>query len=479
MAQSGAVGTGNARFAALRTYGPNAENQPPLWETATFQLDVGSSFPDFFGAPAVAANGRIYIADTLGRVLRFNGTTPLMEGPWPTLGGGNRHAATPLAYNWNITSLASYYSSSGNSVTLESIDNGGRTVGLSTAQGYANTPSVWAPLYPTVLNMGGYAGGAVASDSQGNVIGYYGSGTSSRARFWLKGIYAPSVSPFTLPQPTAPAGYSTFTGWYATAIAENVGVGGTTANVGTVIGYALNSTQVAVVRWVFDITTGLWQAAVVTGPDSKLAYALAGGISGWAVGKTKFETTVGAPYRAFRLNPNSSTFNASTDDLGTLADVSSARSFTKASEALEIREGYGIVGRSQNADGVWRAFFITFDANATSNPMITETAALAGLLAPGSGTTWTSAAYALSRTGVSVGTTQISNPGGAGFVNRAVMWTGATGNPVTDLNTLLPANSGWVLLSATGVNDSGFIIGTGTQNGVAASFLLSPARNVN
>ena len=35
---------------------------------------------------------------------------------------------------------------------------------------------------------------------------------------------------------------------------------------------------------------------------------------------------------------------------------------------------------------------------------------------------------------------------------------------MTDLNSLLPANSGWVLESAQFINNSGRIVGTGTYN---------------
>jgi probable HAF family extracellular repeat protein len=46
---------------------------------------------------------------------------------------------------------------------------------------------------------------------------------------------------------------------------------------------------------------------------------------------------------------------------------------------------------------------------------------------------------------------------------------------VTDLNSLLPSGSPWVLEAATGINDLGQIIGVGTDNGVTSTFLLTPA----
>jgi probable HAF family extracellular repeat protein len=46
---------------------------------------------------------------------------------------------------------------------------------------------------------------------------------------------------------------------------------------------------------------------------------------------------------------------------------------------------------------------------------------------------------------------------------------------VTDLNSLLPPGSNWTLLSATGINDLGQIIGFGVDNGVTSTFLLTPS----
>ena len=47
-----------------------------------------------------------------------------------------------------------------------------------------------------------------------------------------------------------------------------------------------------------------------------------------------------------------------------------------------------------------------------------------------------------------------------------------------DLNTLIPADSGWVLQNATGINDLGQIVGSGTYNGSEAAFRLDPPPNV-
>ena len=54
---------------------------------------------------------------------------------------------------------------------------------------------------------------------------------------------------------------------------------------------------------------------------------------------------------------------------------------------------------------------------------------------------------------------------------RAFLWQGGV---MTDLNTWLPTNSGWVLTEARAINALGQIVGAGTNNGQTRAFLLSP-----
>lgn len=48
-------------------------------------------------------------------------------------------------------------------------------------------------------------------------------------------------------------------------------------------------------------------------------------------------------------------------------------------------------------------------------------------------------------------------------------------NHMTDLNTLIPAESGWTLTDAKGLNSQGQIVGQGKYNGQSHAFLLTPA----
>jgi probable HAF family extracellular repeat protein len=55
----------------------------------------------------------------------------------------------------------------------------------------------------------------------------------------------------------------------------------------------------------------------------------------------------------------------------------------------------------------------------------------------------------------------------------AFVWSPSTG--MLDLNSLIPANSGWVLTGATAINDAGQIVGYGTHTCcVTEAFLLTP-----
>jgi probable HAF family extracellular repeat protein len=55
---------------------------------------------------------------------------------------------------------------------------------------------------------------------------------------------------------------------------------------------------------------------------------------------------------------------------------------------------------------------------------------------------------------------------------HAMVWTPNEG--MQDLNNLIPANSGWVLINANAVNASGQITGYGTKGGHNHAFLLTP-----
>ena len=80
-------------------------------------------------------------------------------------------------------------------------------------------------------------------------------------------------------------------------------------------------------------------------------------------------------------------------------------------------------------------------------------------------------AYGINNAGQIVGAT--------GFVGNTSLMPGShafvyQNGHSTDLNTLIPVNSGWELRDAQAINDKGQICGTGTYKGVNRAYLLTP-----
>ena len=71
----------------------------------------------------------------------------------------------------------------------------------------------------------------------------------------------------------------------------------------------------------------------------------------------------------------------------------------------------------------------------------------------------------------------------SGFGGNAFLWTPEVSNSTQGkmelLQDLLPADAGWRLYSAWGINDVGQIVGTGFHNGAQAAFLMTPANLIN
>jgi probable HAF family extracellular repeat protein len=64
-----------------------------------------------------------------------------------------------------------------------------------------------------------------------------------------------------------------------------------------------------------------------------------------------------------------------------------------------------------------------------------------------------------------------------GNTQHAMLWRKNSKGKYTalDLNSQLPGGSGWTLLQATAINDTGTIIGAGTLNGATATWMLKPS----
>lgn len=175
----------------------------------------------------------------------------------------------------------------------------------------------------------------------------------------------------------------------------------------------------------FSYTGGkLTDLGVLSGGTGSEARAV--NVTGQIVGFSYSSTGI---HRAFLYS------GGTMSDLGTLGGAQA--------DAYDINAQGDIIGDSVDSTGSWHGFVYTSGLMISLGPV-------------------GSAAYSINDDGEIVG-----NAGG-----HAVIFNGST---ATDLNTLIPANSGWVLTDATGINNAGQIVGTGTFNGSTLAYLLTPS----
>src|SRR5207247_458601 len=176
-----------------------------------------------------------------------------------------------------------------------------------------------------------------------------------------------------------------FTTGYASDINESVG---------TIIGYTGGST-VNVVRWTSSGPTTWNPPENLNAPAGGQAYAYAITDDGSIAGKAKF--VVGGPLHAFKTGADPIDLASDAADLGTMGGT--------ASEAWDLHELKGTVGRSQITNGYWRGFLLPISAPNLGNSAIYEICGLPGVTR----SDWNSAAYGVSKLGQVVGYAQDQN----------------------------------------------------------------------
>ena len=193
----------------------------------------------------------------------------------------------------------------------------------------------------------------------------------------------------------------------------------------------------------------LWTPSTPNGTSGKMIdLGTLGGQSSSAYGVNKNGEAVGYAYRSdgnFRAFLYS---NGTMKDLGTLGgDWSRADGMNDADQ---------IVGQAYLRANV------SAHACLWQNGTIKDLGTLGGTY---------SEAYGINSSGSQiVGYSDV--PSNSGYlVSHAFLYSNGV---MQDLNKSIPANSGWVLAQATGVNDAGQIVGYGTLNGQQKGFLLTP-----
>ena len=141
-------------------------------------------------------------------------------------------------------------------------------------------------------------------------------------------------------------------------------------------------------------------------------------------------------------------------DLGTLG----ATSTNNASRAHGINNSGQVVGLSSTNNNQGRGFLY-------SGGVMTELGALTG------GSSSGSEAFAINSSAQVVGQSYFVQNGGILGGTHAVLWQNGT---KTDVNKLIPSNSGWMLSKAFGINDTGCIVGQGTINSQNHAYLAIP-----
>jgi probable HAF family extracellular repeat protein len=140
--------------------------------------------------------------------------------------------------------------------------------------------------------------------------------------------------------------------------------------------------------------------------------------------------------------------NGTMRDLGTLGGVTSS--------ALAINASGQVAGSSQVGDGLTHAFLVS-----GSGSRMLDLGSLGS----------SSFGFALNVSGDVVGTAYVPNPNGP---TQSRAFLSLNGAPIVDLNSLVGNASGWTLTTATGISDTGQIVGYGNVNGTPHGFLLTP-----
>ena len=223
-------------------------------------------------------------------------------------------------------------------------------------------------------------------------------------------------------------------------------VGGVRQDLGAFTARAINTAgQIAGAVPVVDGTGMIFEHACAWNAGTLSDLGTLGGSSSTALGLDDSGRIVGGSFTTGDVAMHACLWqNGLRFDLGTLGGLTS--------QAYAVNGSGQIVGISDTpASGPAHAMLVTVDGAGGVLSRV-DLGAPAGS---------NSAAYAINGAGTIVGVANY----------HAAIWTSGT---LTDLNTLIPAGSGWELQVASSISPGGRIAGWGTHNGMYRAFILTP-----
>ncbi len=233
-------------------------------------------------------------------------------------------------------------------------------------------------------------------------------------------------------------------------------------NAGVIVGISSNGTASRATRWTFNGSTYVAaDLGTIAGTTTATGRAWAINQNGVAVGLST--NTAATPVSQATL------WNA-----GTITNLTSLGNGAQFSQAYSVNDLSVAVGASSTGQTVGQLIGTT-STTAITRAFKWDTGAI-NELAPfnlydpitnnGSTTNYHSVANDINNAGLIVGNSQRIS----GSAAVATLWENGI---AIDLNTLIPAGSGWNLLNAEGIKDAGDIVGFGTFGGNSRAFLLT------
>ena len=341
------------------------------------------------------------------------------------------------------------------------INDEGQVVGNSVNSAGYRDPFLWTPKTPngtsgTMQDLGGLGGDAGSADginNSGQVVGYSLTPSYDQHAFlWTPGGTAGPPGNTQMEDLSAWAGSGSY-------VKSATGINSS----GQITGDVYYLSTGAVISYLWSPTTpnganGSLQTLGTLSPNASGSLAYGTNNSGQVVGFSPLSPN-GTPNPpetpAYLWTPGGTagpSSNPQMENLGTLTGSGNA-------VATAVNNDGWITGHSTNSSGETVPFlWKPATPNGTTGEMI-DLGSLGGSQSYG---------YGINDSGQIVGSSTLSNGAPDAFIYQ--------NGSMTDLNTLIPADSGWHLVAATGINRLGQIVGYGihTGNGSQEGFLLTP-----